>query len=217
MDGPGLTVLTVLWRGDFRGRRYNASWVRRLRNMVARYLGRPHRFVCLSNEPVDGVETVPLESGLPGWWAKIELFRRDYGERMLFLDLDTLVVDDLAPIADYDLAFAPAPHSSLWEGEGLNLRPGIVDHFSSCCMAWDAGEGRQIWEDFTPNLMNEVRGDQDAMGWIMGEVETLPEQWFLKLKQCQAGPPPGVRIVASMPWKNDIAAKRFDWVAEVWQ
>lgn len=53
-------------------------------------------FVCLSDVAIAGVETIPLESDWPGWWAKMELFRPDLGGDMLYLDLDSSIVGDVS-------------------------------------------------------------------------------------------------------------------------
>ena len=67
-----LTVVCVLWVGRYSVERtFNGEWVRRLRSMVERNLTMPHRFVCLSNVHIDGVERIPLTEGWPAWWAKI--------------------------------------------------------------------------------------------------------------------------------------------------
>lgn len=93
-----LTVACVLRSGgDF-----DATYVYRLRRMVARHLPLPHRFVCLSDVDVP-CERIPLKYTWPGWWAKMELFRPDIeAKRMLALDLDTLVVGNIMGFASAD-------------------------------------------------------------------------------------------------------------------
>src|SRR4029079_6492258 len=84
-----VTVVCVLWMGEFQDRHYSPAWVTRLRDMVAACLPLSHRFICLSNVDIPGVETQPLRTGWPGWWAKLEMFdpSRDFGDRILYLDL----------------------------------------------------------------------------------------------------------------------------------
>lgn len=48
--------------------------------------------VCLSDVEVEGVPTIRLKHDWPGWWAKMELFRPDIEEDLLFFDLDTVVL-----------------------------------------------------------------------------------------------------------------------------
>lgn len=47
--------------------------------------------VCLSDVPVEGVKTIPLLYGWPGWWSKLEIFRPNIEGDVFYLDLDTLV------------------------------------------------------------------------------------------------------------------------------
>jgi hypothetical protein len=90
-----LTVLCVLRSGGD----YNAEYVRKLRDGVAKHLTIPHRFVCLSDVPVP-CERIPLKHDWPGWWAKLELFRPDVVTGpTLFLDLDTIIVGNLDAVA----------------------------------------------------------------------------------------------------------------------
>jgi hypothetical protein len=97
-----LTVLCVLKSGGD----YDAEYVRKLRDSVARHLTIPHRFVCLSDVPVP-CERIPLKHGWPGWWSKIEVFRPDViTGPTLYLDLDTIVVDDLDRVAAIPYEFA---------------------------------------------------------------------------------------------------------------
>ena len=217
MDDSGITVVSVLWVGDFRKRSYSPEWVRRLRNMVARNLATTHRFVCFSNVKVDDIETIPIPDHPPGWWAKVRLFERPLADRCLFLDLDTLVVGDLTPLVDTDKSFIAAPHSSRWKGEGNRMMPGTLPNLSSCALSWSGNAGAEIYREFSDVAMHQYRGDQDWMGAVMGRVPTFPPEWFLKLKRCTKAPPDGVKLIASMPWKNDEAARKFEWVNRIWR
>ena len=61
------------------------------------------RFVALSDESIEGVEVIPLANPeLPGWWAKVDLFRPDLGQlgRIFFMDLDTVIIGDLTPFIE---------------------------------------------------------------------------------------------------------------------
>lgn len=91
-----LNVICVLRSGGI----YDASWVQKLRDGVARNLTVDHRFVCLSDAPVP-CEREPLMFDWPGWWAKLELFRPGIiTEPTLYLDLDTLIVANIDALAN---------------------------------------------------------------------------------------------------------------------
>lgn len=182
--------------------------------MVARNLSIPHRFVCLSNIDVDGVDTIPLTEGWPGWWAKTELWKHDFG-RTLYLDLDTLIAGSLDEVAEYPAQFAACPPSYTFAGGAPAGGPGIVDKYQSSCMVWDC-DMSHAYHSFGEWAMQRFRGDQDYLSAIHPDGETLPPEWFQKLKHRQAGPD-GEKVILSMPWKNDEAARKFEWVKQIWQ
>lgn len=224
LTGPDLTVVCVLWQGDFRGRNYGPEWVYRLKRMVARNLPVDHRFVCLSNVPRLDVETIQIPDYPPGWWAKLRLFdpalADRLGPRCLYLDLDTLITGDLSFAVDWPLSsgeLATAPPSYHWIGGGTPAGgKGIIDRAQSTLMLWRPGEVVDPWAEFTKDVPLNLRGDQDWIGYSQSNHSTFPGDWLVKLKNCQSGPPPGVKIIASMPWKNDVAIKRFEWVRQIW-
>lgn len=48
--------------------------------------------VCLSDVDVPGVETIPLRTDWPKWWAKLEMFGPSLEGDVLMIDLDTVVL-----------------------------------------------------------------------------------------------------------------------------
>lgn len=221
MSSPPLTVCCVLWvgRGNLR-RNYTAAWVRRLRDMVAKNLTIPHRFLCLSNVSVDGVERVPLELGLRDWWPKIELFLPrpgDEGTRLLYLDLDVLVTGSLDDIATFPapIAFAP-PHPVLTNQPDLTAPAGVIYRYQSSCMVWSPPVGYEIASRFHGAVRGRCRGDQDWIAEVNPDWPTMPAEWFAKLRQCPQGPKPGVKVViGDGKWKPDTAP--WPWVKRIWQ
>lgn len=98
-----LTVACVLKYGG----EYDARYVRALSRGVRKHLKPPFEFVCLSDRASDvdrdcaGLvdSTVWLDHReLPGWWAKLEVFR--LSGPVLYLDLDTVITGSLEPLAD---------------------------------------------------------------------------------------------------------------------
>lgn len=53
---------------------------------------------CISDVDVPGVPCIPLRHDWPGWWSKLELFRHDIPGDLSYIDLDTVVLGDIAPI-----------------------------------------------------------------------------------------------------------------------
>lgn len=78
------------------GGEYNADHVR----WLARQVPGLH---CISDIPIDGVPTIPMLHDWPGWWSKLELFRPDITEDLLYYDLDTVVITPPTPSGECSL------------------------------------------------------------------------------------------------------------------
>lgn len=107
--------------GDF-----GPGHVRALREQVLRF--HPSAgFVCLSDQPIDGVETQDLpRDPPPGYWVKTELFDRDRfpdGTEILYLDLDTVVTGPLLHLVFFQEPYAVA---ALHGGQFDNLASGVL-------------------------------------------------------------------------------------------
>lgn len=191
------------------GTLYPAHYVNVLRDMVARHLEPPYRFVCLTDDQhgiADGIETVALTPGRVGWWNKVELFRPGLFEgRVLFSDLDQVVVGPLARF--FDLRGI------------IYLQDWGWDHFSYCSsvMVWDAGEHARIWTDWTASVPGRLDGDQD---WItqLGGWERLPQDWCRSYRyHAVAAPPPNSSFVCfhGKPKPHELPA--CHWASKVWR
>lgn len=210
-----LTVACVLRSGGI----YDATWVARLQRGVARHLGLPHRVVCLSDVEVP-CERIPLVNRWPGWWSKLELFRPGlFGGRVLYLDLDTVVVGSLDAIAAY-------PHHFTMAHE--YYRP---DQFCSTAMAWDGSFDFGLSDAFSIDLIPRYRarqhiGDQafieDRLRAQGVKIETFRDLFgeqsiaSYKFHECAKGPPATASVVAfhGKPKPCDI---KSGWVPAAWQ
>jgi hypothetical protein len=122
---------------------FTPNYVTKLQGMVSRHTSESVRFVCLTDRAYllpKSVEkiAIALPRGLKGWWSKVELFNPSHGltGRVLYLDLDTILVGDLDPIIHYPAPMALAPHAGTFNGkDGLQ----VVKRFNSSVMVWDAG------------------------------------------------------------------------------
>ena len=199
-----LTVASVLRSGG----QYNDWHVAGLRAQVSHWLPGA-RFVCLSDVPVD-CERVPLEHDWPGWWAKVELFRHFKG-RTLYLDLDSVIVGDPAPLVT---------------GEFLMCRNWVLPRlFTKAVMSWD-GDYSHITREFEPVVEQvmatyttcEQWGDQawiaERAGEVCGFRPGLIESYKLQLQRRRdARPSANARIVAfnqtAPPWAGPGWARRW--------
>lgn len=198
---------------------YSVEYVTNLRSMVAKHLTRPYEFVCLTDRPwllPVGIRAIPISHSakVPGWWAKVRLFDADrFSGRVLYLDLDSLVVDGLEAVVDYPAPFALLPHAGTFQPRTGHR---IVRKFNSSVMVWDAGVP-PVFGDVTA-LAREYWGDQDALGELAPEAATMPGRWFPRLSELDgAAPQPPAKVVLVKKPKNHIAADLYPWVGNAWR
>ncbi len=184
------------------GTRFGPDYVNVIFRAVREHLGVPHRFVCLTNQPegIDpGVEVVPVpEFGVPevewtkrGCWPKVALFAPGVfadDEIVLYLDLDVLVVGDLAPFADLVRDRSAFYTLREWNPALLRVLPVAwrPDRGSQGSVyVWRAGKQRHVFEHFTTHVQ-EVRAsywsDRFYLPAIAKNPEYLPYAWCLSFK-----------------------------------
>lgn len=153
MQTPDLVVLCYLWNNGWRKGTYGPQHVERLRDVLKATLSLEHRFVCVTDEKIKGVETVPLPSipwqvhhvGLPCGYFKLWSFSREaakLGKRLLVIDLDTIVLQDLAPL--------------LAAGDGFTCLRGFSCPYGSAIYQLQAGLFPDVWECLTPELARQA-------------------------------------------------------------
>jgi hypothetical protein len=148
-----LTVACVLRSGgDYHP--WHVAW---LHSQIARHLPGA-RFVCLSDILVT-CERVPLLYDWPGWWAKMELFRPDIQEDILFFDLDTVIVGDLSAAASV--------------GRTTVLRdPNAPDIVNSAVMYLTEPDRARVWQKWISDPAGHMKrcspfGDQAFIGEVL--------------------------------------------------
>lgn len=200
---------------------YGSKYVTTLRSMVERHLSREHRFVCLTDRPYllpRTIETqeVAIPRGVPGWWAKVLLFNRQrtLGERVLYLDLDTVVVDQLEPIVDFPAPFALVPDAGTFRPRTAHR---VIKRFNSSVMVWSAGSVESLYDNWNGSVTARLWGDQDWIGEQMPGAATMPIEWFPRLSELRGQPPlTEAKVVLSKKPKNVEAALRWPWFREAW-
>lgn len=218
---------------------YTADYVGRLARMARRFLDRPFRFVCLTDRPAalaldPRIETIQIAAPtVPangrGFWAKVECFNPAHGftGRMLFLDLDVLVVRDLTDIVEFSSAFAlPTDIFSPRAGpQADRYGRGVVRKFNSSVMVWDAGTQDVVYTDWTPAVADAYSTDQDWIAVRCPTAASMPLMWFPRISQMVADPmfaatgtpmPPEARVVLVKKPKNVEAVQRWPWLDLAW-
>lgn len=213
-----MTVACVFVRGEYP---YTVDYVRRLQAMVTRWIDRPYRFVCLTDRPEllpASVEPIPVRK-LAGFapWTKLELFNpmRQWTGRVLYLDLDTLIVAPLVPIVEWPASFAITADPVGRRGRDSFGRR-IVRRFNSSVMVWDGGTRTELFTAWTPAVAARLSGDQDWIGERMPNAATMPRAWFPRISECPTGSPASAKVILVKVPKNHLAAERFPWVTPLW-
>jgi len=211
-----------VWTGD----RYGIDYVARLRAMVGRYLRIEHRFICLTDHGAvpDGVKRIEVPAiGLNGWWAKMALFGpsvRGAG-RCLYLDLDTVVVGDLSPLADGPEQFGICRNFHA----DARIKSGTSwCSYGSCAMTFPDGWGEDVWRRFLADrngyMARSRWGDQGAIELLVPDAmilqDVLPPGYFVHYK---AIPParPDTAAVVVFGGKHRPEGCTVPWIREAWR
>lgn len=186
------------------GDKYGEDYVLNLRDGVARNLRRPHRFVCYTERPVPGVPCESLPVSLPGWWAKIGLFK--LSGRTLYLDLDVIVCGGLDPLV-----------GCLDRGRLAILQDWHLPCFNSSVMVIN-GPQPHVLERFRPTLVECLPSDQEWISCCFPDALRFPAQWCPSWKlHCRNldGPPGNARLVV---FHGEPKPHECDgWVRDLWE
>lgn len=209
-----VNVLCIKW-----GNKYGAEYVNKLHSMVHRHLHRPHRFVCLTDEPegiAPEIEVRPIphigfdefDQRKP-WtfkhgWLKLTSFTHplhDLSGRTLFLDLDIVIVDDLDPFFEQPGEFTVIKEWDKKDGTG-----------NTSCYLYTIGAHTDalahLKNDF-PRSIETVRNEQEFITNFLSrqqKVSYWPAAWCVSFKRHCMGKgilgwftapkiPPGAKIV----------------------
>ena len=225
-----ITVVCFLWTNRDPGERpgfvaYGPRHVNTLRSMLSRHLHTEHRLVCVTDTP-DGIHpdvtVVPLDPALCGdgehgvaRFPKIALWRSDAatlfgGNRLLYMDLDVVVVDDVTPLVNRGEPLVFTEHT---------MRRG--GRYATPMVLLDAGVAPWIYDLHLehPDPLTVATGDQ---AWAAKHLPSGLPVWtpadgvfmFDKTRD-REGPPAGSRVVLFSS-NRDPSTRWEPWVKEAW-
>lgn len=221
-----LTVVCFLW-----GRRYSPEHVNRLYRAVKRNLSRAHRFVCIcdNGSGLDpDIHRVDIDRSLYAGiknsrFPKLMIFRPDaaewLGERILSLDIDSVIVSSLDPLVDRDEDIV------LWRNPRFGTN-AIAAPYNSSVMLLRAGTRPGVWRGFdpamTPKLLEELGTRGSDQHWISrnvgNEAAWTSEDGIYSCFEVE-DLPSNARIV-TFPGKHDPALpetrERYSWIDRYW-
>jgi hypothetical protein len=210
-----ITVVCVLKSGGV----YDAEWVRKLRDGVARNIS-GHQFVCLSDVEVP-CNRIALKHNWPGWWSKIELFRPGViNGPTLYLDLDSVVVNSMewanSLTSDFAMLQSFHPFAPGMIGSGVmwfrdKAPEGVYEKFAKSPWYWMRYHKEQREHTYV--------GDQ-AFIWdaLDRKVDFLPNEaaGLVSYKyHCKEGLPERASVVCfhGVPRPTEV---KHDWMETAW-
>lgn len=123
--------------------------MRTLQNMVRRNLSITHRFICVTDETIDGVETFPMDwsKHVPGTClVKLMVHKpeiaRQLGDRILALDIDVVITGSL------DKLVARQEDFIIWANP--NFPAPLRAYFQGSVQMFNAGARPELYYDFDP-------------------------------------------------------------------
>ena len=139
-----LTIVTVFKKNPG----WEEEYVYRLKQGIERHLSIPFRFVCISDVELE-CDTLPLEinNEINRWalWYKMQCWKPEFGltGRTMFIDLDTLIIDDFSDIINQIKGQQFLMSNDPWRG---NIS-------CSALMYWE-GDHSDLWNMFASEPMS---------------------------------------------------------------
>jgi hypothetical protein len=210
--------------------------VNTLAAMVARHYPYPHRFYCVTDDPhgIDpSITTIPLWDDFstlrnpsnpngPSCYRRLRIFspeaRQIFGERLVTLDLDTIIVGDVTPL------WSRPEDIVLWGDTNRTT------HYNGSMILLRTGTRTKVWTDFDPRTspartkaQRQFGSDQGWISYCLGRREamwTLNDgvySWRGHLLPRGGALPDNARIVMfhgkQKPW-SDEARNKHGWIRE---
>ena len=218
---------------------FPAEAVNVLRRMVKRHYPHPHRFICVTDDPIGinaDVEIVPLwadycdlpnphGADFPSSYRRLRMFspeiERLFGPRFVSVDLDCVVVGDLTPLWNRQDDFVA------WKD------PSPRTPYNGSMMLLRSGSRPAVWTQFDPvhspraaTRLGYLGSDQAWIGACLGpdEPKWTADDGVLSFRiDVEARPggglPEGAKIVffhgREDPWDASVQ-ERVGWVREHW-
>ncbi len=221
-------------RADYRSQ-FTAQHVNTLASMVRRHYSKPHRFICVTDDPsgiVTDIEVVPLWNDHasiqsphghpnPSCYRRLKAFSTEaehmFGKRFVSIDLDTVIVNNIEPLFDRAEDFVIL-------GDTNPMTP-----YNGGLFMMTAGARKQVWEKFDPvkspavgRKLGYFGSDQAWIGACLGPNEARwtkadgVHSYRNEIAKCGGRLPAGARLVSfhGQTDPDDPVAQNLSWVRE---
>lgn len=163
----------ICWQWNIGFRSYKPIHVNWLASACKMHCSFPHRFICITDEKKgfsNDVEVMPLPDAarevaklqsvemnkrFPSSYRRLWAFSKEatvLGDRVMNLDIDCMVVGDLAPLFDNDYPFVGWRPQSVW---------GKENRIGGGTWLLRTGAHPEVWEDFSIQEAQKAR----KIGW----------------------------------------------------
>lgn len=229
-----MTVCCWKW-----GRTFEPVYVNRLQAMLARHLHMPHELVCITDDAqgIDpSIRVLPLPRRYvhtPRCRRRMQIFdgafARAIGDRILAIDLDVVIVDDITPIVNRPepLVGWKVKHAQVYSGSFFLMNAGALQGLYDAFAEDPEGYPSRVQPRGVPSdqamLNHWLRSQPPIPFWTEqhGFVTYFGDGYEEK-EHFGVGPnrphlPPGARIVVlGSADKAVMDEGRFDWVRRHW-
>jgi hypothetical protein len=232
-----ISIVAYLWRGDDPRRVFLPGHANVLAAQFRRTLSLPHRFVCVSDEAdgFSGVEVIktppecaamgeiksPEGGRFPSCYRRLWTFSdaaKALGERVLLVDIDLVVLRDMAPLlnrSDDFVGWRPLAH---W---------GKADRIGGGMYLLKTGSRTKVWNDFRgaesikrARAANYRGSDQAWLSYCLGRTATVwPRNCGLySIRDFDNGRKPLPRDAVAVQWNGPVKPwqSSLPWVKEHW-
>ncbi len=135
-----INVYTCLW-----GKKYNRSFVEKIKDKIKKHLTLPHKFNCVTDNPQKNYDLPIRYKVLKGMFIKMSLF--EYTGPSLYFDIDTEINDNIDFLAD-DFSGLTLLNSSKWKEPQSDIKFKINNNtlVNTSIMRWN--DQRHIFKKF---------------------------------------------------------------------
>lgn len=212
------------------GNKYPPTYVYNLRRMVSRHLTLEHEFIVLTDRPEEfdlppeSIEDVS-DILLSGWWMKMALFRTKWreGHRVVYFDLDTLIVGDLDPLVSLDVDFAICQNFTRLAGNRM-----WPCKYGSCAMVIGPDLPEDTWLQFARMKSSYMKtagnyGDQFIIEKLIPEApylqDLLPSGYFMGYRDLYKYPKEPPKECSIVVFAGGRTPDKFgpSWCKKEWQ